>query len=338
VLPQAAAQAPTKPENKITSPPKATIANSKKSAAPSLTSPIRSVEAIPLENESPIEEPPQLMANPPDVAEETLPKTETETPDDKTEVANNVESSLSESEKEPIEPTPALVANEIIDESPAETEKPIEPAKPAKNEAPKALVTQSMLSEETSESATQATTQESADETVRESGAIAGDSKTEKTKSTSTGESGGAAGQGGGNSQGLKGPITGAVGVEIRDASELASLPGNPKPSYPAQDRLRKYEGKAVLVGRVGADGRMSQVLVERSSGSTAMDASAIEAFKRWRYRPGQQSWVRQPFQFRTKLFSSLSQIQELGKKMPLASSGIFHFKKLRSISDQLRS
>ncbi|HRK06209.1 MAG TPA: TonB family protein [Pseudobdellovibrionaceae bacterium] len=295
-------QPPTKPANQIDSTPKTATSSSKKSTTTKLASPIRNVETRPLESESPIEEPPQLMANPPDVAEE---KSE-ETP----EVADESTDSNSEkeSEQEQPEPTSALVATQIVDDAPEKTEAPIEPevaepveaVAPVEKETPKALVTKSTLSEETSESVTQTTTQESTPESVKEAGAIAGTAKTEQTKSASTtGESGGAAGQGGGDSRGLKGPITGAVGVEIRDASELAALPGNPKPSYPAQDRLRKYEGKAVLVGRVGADGRMSQVLVERSSGSTAMDASAIEAFKRWRYRPGQQSWVRQPFQFR---------------------------------------
>lgn len=322
VLPQSKESSASMPENKVDSTPQApkeTVTSTKKASPSKLISPIRNVEARPMESETPVEEPPRLMANPPDVTgpdvtepdvtEPEVAETEVSEPitstEDPAEVATKVESnksSVSEPDEQQLEPASALVATEVVEQAPAKTEsqdksEPVAtesvPTEEAEREAPKAMITKSMLSEEASNS--QATTQES----VNESGAIAGASSSEQSKAASTNESGGTGGQGGGDSRGLKGPITGAVGVEIRDASELAALPGNPKPSYPAQDRLRKYEGKAVLVGRVGADGRMSQVLVERSSGSSAMDASAIEAFKRWRYRPGQQSWVRQPFQFR---------------------------------------
>lgn len=95
------------------------------------------------------------------------------------------------------------------------------------------------------------------------------------------------------------GTSAGAIAGPIRDASELKALPGNPNPVYPARDRLAHKEGTAVVLGRVSADGRVTEVSVERSSGSANMDSASLQAFRSWRFQGGQQGWVRKPFQFR---------------------------------------
>lgn len=85
----------------------------------------------------------------------------------------------------------------------------------------------------------------------------------------------------------------------IRDASELKALPGNPNPVYPARDRFNRKQGTTFVLGRVMPDGRIGQVVLEKSSGSPSMDAESAKAFRNWRFQPGQQGWVRKPFQFR---------------------------------------
>lgn len=254
------------------------------------------------EGELAVDEPPQLMANPPDVEAEPESEFQADRAEPSTQFVAAAVPVRDEDSTQTPEQTPEAITEKVEDERATPLAQRIVPETPDK-----AAETQTEVTDEAStienvvaplplqrnESAsTENATTSSTSNTTQSPGAIA--TRGESAAGQESGQVGG-----GGDPRGMKGPITGAIGVEIRDASELAALPGNPKPSYPAQDRLRKYEGKAVLVGRVGADGRMSQVLVERSSGSKAMDSSAIEAFKRWRYRPGQQSWVRQPFQFR---------------------------------------
>jgi TonB family protein len=97
-----------------------------------------------------------------------------------------------------------------------------------------------------------------------------------------------------------QGPGAGVViNGPIRDAGELRALAGNPNPIYPARDRLRRNEGTAVVLGQVAADGRVSRVVLEKSSGSKDMDLESAKAFKNWRFQSGQAGWVRKPFQFR---------------------------------------
>jgi TonB family protein len=91
------------------------------------------------------------------------------------------------------------------------------------------------------------------------------------------------------------------AGVEIREASELTAKDGNPSPQYPVEDRKARREGKNVLVGKVGQDGKMEEVFLEKSSGSKSLDRSAIDAFQRWEFSPGQEGYIRKPFEFRLK-------------------------------------
>lgn len=98
------------------------------------------------------------------------------------------------------------------------------------------------------------------------------------------------------------------LGVRIRDASELVARPNNPKPTYPQQDRLLGRQGTAVIIGRIGNDGSVISVQLERSSGSASMDQEAMKAFGKWKYMPGQQGLVRVPIQF---------QLMGAAKEMP---------------------
>lgn len=101
-----------------------------------------------------------------------------------------------------------------------------------------------------------------------------------------------------GNAVGRSGPVGLGAGTVIRDASELIPKAGNPSPPYPIEDRRRGREGSNSILANILADGSVGQVVLEKSSGSPFMDTAAIEAFKKWKFLPGQAGWVRQPFSF----------------------------------------
>jgi TonB family protein len=58
-----------------------------------------------------------------------------------------------------------------------------------------------------------------------------------------------------------------------------------PTPKYSKQARREKYEGTCVLWLVVDADGRPRDIKVQRTLG-LGLDEEAIEAVKRWRFKP----------------------------------------------------
>jgi TonB family protein len=88
------------------------------------------------------------------------------------------------------------------------------------------------------------------------------------------------------------------IGAPVRDARTLIAMGGNPKPIYPLQDKIAGRQGTAILVAKVRQDGSVENVTLEKSSGSRMMDESAATAFRNWKYRPGQEGYVRLPVQF----------------------------------------
>ena len=59
-----------------------------------------------------------------------------------------------------------------------------------------------------------------------------------------------------------------------------------PAPRYPAQALRRGEEGTVMVSARISADGVPSSVEVARSSGSRLLDRAAVDAVRRWRFRP----------------------------------------------------
>lgn len=86
-------------------------------------------------------------------------------------------------------------------------------------------------------------------------------------------------------------------GPLIVDASLRKPL-NKPQPSYSHQDRVLNREGLVVVVARVRADGSVDDVRIDKSTGSNDMNRSAVEAFKKWKFAPGQEVLVRNPFKF----------------------------------------
>lgn len=60
----------------------------------------------------------------------------------------------------------------------------------------------------------------------------------------------------------------------------------SPAPQYPAQALRRGEQGTVMISARIGPDGVPVSVDVARSSGSRTLDRAAVDAVRRWRFRP----------------------------------------------------
>ncbi len=78
----------------------------------------------------------------------------------------------------------------------------------------------------------------------------------------------------------------------------------NPAPAYPRYARERGWEGLVVLRVHVEDSGKVSQVIVESSSGFTILDDSAVQTIWKWQFSPAHvgsvrfASWVKIPVRF----------------------------------------
>ena len=77
------------------------------------------------------------------------------------------------------------------------------------------------------------------------------------------------------------------------------------RPSYPMSARRAGIQGTTLLGVFVGADGRVSEVVVRQSAGHPDLDAAAAQAVRRWRFEPARRGaepvamWVLLPVEFR---------------------------------------
>ena len=103
-------------------------------------------------------------------------------------------------------------------------------------------------------------------------------------------------------SQGL---TTAAAEVEASNAPGGMPLPAeanfidatpryqsNPLPEYPYLARQRHWEGEVWLLVTVSAGGRVEDLEVAKSSGYGALDKSALNSVRRWRFSPAQKAGV----------------------------------------------
>ncbi len=98
----------------------------------------------------------------------------------------------------------------------------------------------------------------------------------------------------------------------LRKAPEAASTPEitsyssakalatfTPLPRYPAGERSDSVTGIGVCILSVDpASGRVSAASMEQSTGDSTLDKSAVNAFRKWRFKPGTVSKVRIPIEF----------------------------------------
>lgn len=95
-------------------------------------------------------------------------------------------------------------------------------------------------------------------------------------------------------------PVPSPVKVEAGETHEAPVTPpridasrlNNPAPAYPSISRQWGEEGTVLLELLVLADGRVTDVKIKTSSGYPRLDRSALDAVKRWRYKPAQRDGV----------------------------------------------
>lgn len=91
----------------------------------------------------------------------------------------------------------------------------------------------------------------------------------------------------------------------ITPASANAGYLHNPAPEYPALAMRRNWEGTVLLRVHVLANGKPSEIQVQKSSGRTQLDDAALSAVKRWSFVPAKQGndpidgWVSVPIEFK---------------------------------------
>jgi protein TonB len=76
-------------------------------------------------------------------------------------------------------------------------------------------------------------------------------------------------------------------------------------PAYPRQAIARGIEGTVMLRVLIGPDGETIEIRIHRSSGAVLLDQAAVEAVRRWAFRPAVvggravPAWVEVPVRFR---------------------------------------
>ena len=89
-------------------------------------------------------------------------------------------------------------------------------------------------------------------------------------------------------------PADGAAPDAARDAAPVGSITRpealeRTPPQYPSAALRRGETGTVLVRAEVDASGRPSEVVVARSSRSRALDRAAVQAVRRWRFRPALQ-------------------------------------------------
>ena len=91
-----------------------------------------------------------------------------------------------------------------------------------------------------------------------------------------------------------EGPVrsvhAGAAGAQ---SAARADYLRNPPPPYPAEAKRSKQQGVVLLRVVVGATGRAESLVLLKSSGYSLLDASAIEAVKKWKFHPAMVAGVK---------------------------------------------
>jgi protein TonB len=112
-------------------------------------------------------------------------------------------------------------------------------------------------------------------------------SRTAVTEAASPG-SGGGSGSGHGGGKGTQaGESADGPGPAVPSTPPV--LVFGPKPDYPLLSVRHGEEGAVLCALRVGADGRVENVEIVRSSGHPRLDRSATDALRRWAFEPARQ-------------------------------------------------
>jgi len=100
-------------------------------------------------------------------------------------------------------------------------------------------------------------------------------------------------------------PARPAVGPPASVALVPAAYLHTPEPAYPASAREEGEEGVVLLRVRISRSGLPEEIVLDRSSGSGALDRAAIAGVKRWSFTPARrgdeaiEAWMQVPIRFR---------------------------------------
>jgi TonB family protein len=87
----------------------------------------------------------------------------------------------------------------------------------------------------------------------------------------------------------------------VRALEDLRQMPGNKKPMYGVDDRLRKRQGDITLLAYITKSGVPAKFELVNSTGHRELDSKTLAALKEWRFYPGQEGWVEIPFKWDLK-------------------------------------
>lgn len=87
----------------------------------------------------------------------------------------------------------------------------------------------------------------------------------------------------------------------IRSLDQLKQMPGNPRPQYSNEERLKRQQGQVIFYAYVTTSGNTSQFKMAQSTGFRNLDGKTLAALKKWRFYPGQEGWVEIPFKWDIK-------------------------------------
>ncbi|MEZ0390957.1 MAG: energy transducer TonB [Pseudobdellovibrionaceae bacterium] len=103
--------------------------------------------------------------------------------------------------------------------------------------------------------------------------------------------------------QAVQGTSTAGTGGngDVRSIEDLKPVPGNKRPQYDADDRLRRRQGDVAFIAYVTKEGMLTDFKMMKSSGHRELDAKTLKALKTWKFYPGQEGWVEIPVQWDLK-------------------------------------
>jgi TonB family protein len=87
----------------------------------------------------------------------------------------------------------------------------------------------------------------------------------------------------------------------VRSLDQLRQMPGNQRPQYAREERLRGDKGAVVFYAYISKEGHPSQFRLVKSTGFRNLDKKTLSALKQWRFYPGQEGWVELPFRWDLK-------------------------------------
>ena len=110
------------------------------------------------------------------------------------------------------------------------------------------------------------------------------------------------AGQGAGNSGANQAQnIPAGTPQGVRSLDQLRQMPGNPRPRYDRDERLKGHQGEVAFLAYISKSGSVTQFRLMKSTGFRNLDSKTLAALKKWRFYPGQEGWVELPFKWDLK-------------------------------------